>query len=51
MRKIAVYAGEYNALALCYFSAYDDRNGMLERTYQRITSRWNGGAAHEAHSA
>ena len=50
MRKVAVHTGEYNALALCYFSAYDDRNGILERTYQHITSCWNGQADHAARS-
>jgi len=50
MRKVAVHTGEYNALALCHFIAYDDRNGVLERTYQHITSRWNGRADHAAHS-
>ncbi len=50
MRKVAVHNGEYNALALCYFSAYDDRNGILERTYQHITSCWNGQADQAARS-
>ena len=39
MRRVEAYAGELNALALCYFSAYD-RDGMLDRTYTRIVKAW-----------
>lgn len=39
MRKIALHTGQYNALNICYFSAFD-RRGVLERTYQRIVQDW-----------
>lgn len=49
MRKVAKYIGEYNALAICYFSA-NDVDGTLERTYEQIVGRWqeHSGANHEA---
>ena len=39
MRRVAAYAGQYNALALCYMSA-NDRAGLLERTYNHVVSKW-----------
>lgn len=39
MRRLAKYDGEYNALGICYFSAYDS-DGSLDRTYKRIVARW-----------
>jgi hypothetical protein len=40
MRRVAPYRNEYNALALCYFSAQDTERGDMERTYQSIVSEW-----------
>jgi hypothetical protein len=39
MRKLAPHTGQYNALNICFFSA-DDRQGALERTYERIVRDW-----------
>lgn len=39
MRRVAPHRGQFNALAICYFSA-DDRLGALERTYQEIVRQW-----------
>jgi len=49
MRKLSIYDGEYNALAICYLSAYDS-SGMLDRTYEQIVGRWRAasGEASEA---
>jgi len=49
MRRVARYVGEYNALAICYFSAYD-AHGALDRTYEEIVARWQelSGAVHDA---
>lgn len=39
MRKVAAHPNQYNALALCYFSA-DDRGGVLDRIYNQVVSAW-----------
>jgi hypothetical protein len=39
MRKLAEYPGQYNALAVCYFSAIDD-DGVLDRVYNKVVSAW-----------
>ena len=39
MRKVSRYPGQYNMLAICYFSS-DDRNGRLDRLYQATAARW-----------
>lgn len=39
MRKVAAYPDEYNALALCYFSA-NDRAGVLDRVYNHVVEKW-----------
>lgn len=39
MRKVAAYPGQYNALALCYFSA-DDRAGLLDRLHEQVLTKW-----------
>ena len=40
MRKVAAYPDQYNALALCYFSA-EDRAGALDRLFETVTSTWD----------
>lgn len=42
MRKVASYPAQYNALALCYFSA-DDSFGVLDRIYNQVVSKWRAG--------
>ena len=44
MRKVASHTGQYNALNICYFSAYE-RQGVLERTHQRIVQDWAASAS------
>lgn len=39
MRKVAAYPNQYNALALCYFSA-DDSAGSLDLIYNQVVSHW-----------
>jgi hypothetical protein len=45
MRRVSKYPNQYNALALCYFAAYD-RNDRLEASYHAAVTRWQ-----EAHDA
>jgi hypothetical protein len=40
MRKVARYPNQFNALAVCYFSA-DDVSGALDRAYNRIVQEWS----------
>lgn len=42
MRRVASYPAQYNALALCYFSA-DDSFGVLDRIYNQVVSKWRAG--------
>jgi hypothetical protein len=39
MRRLATYRGQYNALAICYLSAYDSE-GKLDRLYEQIIAHW-----------
>lgn len=43
MCALSSYPGEFNALAICYFSSID-RNGRLDRMYEKVLSSWAGRA-------
>jgi hypothetical protein len=40
MRRLAKHIGQYNALAICYLSAYDP-DGKLDSLYEQIISHWS----------
>lgn len=39
MRKVSRYPGQYNMLAICYFSC-DDRDGRLDTLHEAIAASW-----------
>jgi hypothetical protein len=39
MRKLGKHREEFNALGICYFSAYD-KAGTIERCHDQVTSAW-----------